>query len=313
MPSLLDLPEVRAFGNLELLARQLVEGFITGLHQSPYHGFSVEFSEHRLYNAGESTRHLDWKVLARTDRLYVKRYEEETNLRCHILLDTSPSMYYPGSGPFEHGKLRFSALCAAALTTLLQRQRDAVGLVTFADKVEIQTQVRATAQHRHTLLLQLQQLLDRTPPPPPAAGAVRRGTDVAGVVHQIAQQIQKRSLVVIFSDMLSRTDQPDELFAALQHLRHQRHEVLLFHVLDATTEEAFDFAERPYVFVDAETGEEVRLQPNQVREQYRSAMGAFKQQLALRCGQYRVDFVPVDIREPFERVLYAWLVKRAKM
>lgn len=310
MPTLLDLPEIRAFANLELLARQLVEGFITGLHQSPYHGFSVEFSEHRLYNAGESTRHLDWKVLARTDRLYVKRYEEETNLRCHILLDVSPSMYYPAApGPQQHGKLRFGVLAAAALATLLQRQRDAVGLVTFADQVELQTPVRATAQHRHTLLLQLQQLLDR----PLSGPATGRRTDVATVVHQLAQQIPKRSLVVIFSDMLSRTDDPEALFAALQHLRHQRHEVLLFHVLDSATEEEFSFAERPYVFVDAESGEEVRLQPNQVREQYRAAMGAFKQQLALRAGQYRIDFIPVDIREPFERVLYAWLVKRAKM
>lgn len=308
MPTLLDLPEIRAFGNLELLARQLVEGFITGLHQSPYHGFSVEFSEHRLYNAGESTRHLDWKVLARTDRLYVKRYEEETNLRCHVLLDVSPSMYYPTeAGPQHHGKLRFSILSAAALATLLQRQRDAVGLVTFADQVELQTPVRATAQHRHTLLLQLQQLLDRPQPAGP------RTTDVASVINQIAQQIPKRSLVVIFSDMLSRVQDSDKLFEALQHLRHQRHEVLLFHVLDAATEEAFDFAERPYVFVDAETGEEVRLQPNQVRDQYRAAMGEFKQQLALRCGQYRIDFIPVDIREPFEKVLFSWLVKRSKM
>jgi len=301
------MPEIRAFGNLELLARQLVEGFITGLHQSPYHGFSVEFSEHRLYNAGESTRHLDWKVLARTDRLYVKRYEEETNLRCHLLLDVSPSMYYPTAGPQTNGKLHFSILSAAALATLLQRQRDAVGLVTFADRIELQTPVRATAQHRHTLLLQLQQLLDRPQP------AQQRTTDVAGVIHQIAQQIQKRSLVVIFSDMLSRTENPEALFEALQHLRHQRHEVLLFHVLDAATEESFDFAERPYVFVDAETGEEVRLQPNQVREQYRAAMGAFKQQLALRCGQYRIDFTPVDIRESFDKVLFGWLVKRSKM
>ncbi len=309
MPTLLDLPEVRAFANLELLARQLVEGFITGLHQSPYHGFSVEFSEHRLYNAGESTRHLDWKVLARTDRLYVKRYEEETNLRCHILLDVSPSMYYPAApGPQQYGKLRFSVLAAAALATLLQRQRDAVGLVTFADQIELQTPVRATAQHRHTLLVQLQQLLDR---PVPAAG---RHTDVAGVINQLAQRIPKRSLVVIFSDMLARADaDPAALFAALQHLRHQRHEVLLFHVLDTATEEAFDFADRPYVFVDAESGEEVRLNPNQIREQYRTSMAAFKQQLALRAGQYRIDFIPVDIREPFERVLYEWLVKRRKM
>jgi len=300
----LDLAAIRSFENLEFLARQLVDGFITGLHQSPYHGFSVEFSEHRLYNPGESTRHLDWKVFARTDKLFVKRYEEETNLRCHILLDVSPSMYYPAPG---YDKLKFSILAAAALTTLLTRQRDAVGLVTFDDKVELQTPVRSTSTHRHTLLLVLQQLLDRAP-------ALRSATtDVAGVVHTIAQQIPKRSLVIVFSDMLGRGKSEQEAaLAALQHLKHQHHEVLLFHVLDRSTEADFDFAERPYIFEDVETGLEIKLQPSQIREQYRAAMTAYEQELALRCGQLRIDFVPVDVREPFEKVLYAYLVKRGK-
>ncbi|MBC6612838.1 DUF58 domain-containing protein [Hymenobacter sp. BT507] len=299
----LDLAAVRSFENLEFLARQLVEGFITGLHQSPYHGFSVEFSEHRLYNPGESTRHIDWKVLARTDKLFVKRYEEETNLRCHLLLDVSPSMYYPEP---THDKLRFSILCAAALITLLQKQRDAVGLVTFAEQIELQTPVRSTSTHRHTLLLTLQQLLER-----PAAP--RRPTDVAGVIHRIAQQIPKRSLVVLFSDMLGRApEEQTAALAALQHLRHQQHEVLLFHVMDRATESDFDFAERPYLFEDIETGETIKLQPAQVREQYRAAMREYEQELALRCGQYKIDFVPVDIREPFDKVLHAYMVKRGK-
>ncbi|TYZ06549.1 DUF58 domain-containing protein [Hymenobacter lutimineralis] len=298
----LDLAAVRSFENLEFLARQLVEGFITGLHQSPYHGFSVEFSEHRLYNPGESTRHLDWKVLARTDKLFVKRYEEETNLRCHLLLDVSPSMYYPVP---DFDKLRFSILSAAALCTLLQKQRDAVGLVTFADQVELQTPVRSTSTHRHTLLLTLQQLLQRP--------VVRRPTDVAHVIHQIAQQIPKRSLVILFSDMLGRApEEQTAALAALQHLRHQQHEVLLFHVMDRATESDFTFQERPYLFEDVETGQTLKLQPNQVREQYRAAMQRYEHELALRCGQYKIDFVPVDIREPFDKVLYAYLVKRNK-
>ena len=305
----LDLAAVRSFENLEFLARQLVEGFITGLHQSPYHGFSVEFSEHRLYNPGESTRHLDWKVFARTDKLFVKRYEEETNLRAHLLLDVSPSMYYPAPG---HDKLRFSILAAAALTTLLTRQRDAVGLVTFSDTVELQTPVRSSGRHRHTLLLTLQQLLER-PVAVPARGEARRTTDVASVIHTIAQQIPKRSLVILFSDMLGRGEaEQTAALAALQHLRHQQHEVLLFHILDRATEADFDFAERPYIFEDLETGQEIKLQPSQVREQYRAAMSRFEQELALRCGQYKIDFVPVDVREPFEKVLYAYLVKRGK-
>ena len=302
----LDLASIRSFENLEFLARQLVDGFITGLHQSPYLGFSVEFSEHRLYNPGESTRHIDWKVFARTDKLFVKRYEEETNLRAHLLLDVSPSMYYPAPG---HDKLKFSILASAALTTLLTRQRDAVGLVTLADTIELQTPVRSTSTHRHTLLLALQQLLER--PPAPQSG---RGTDVAGTIHAIARQIPKRSLVIVFSDMLGRgAAEQEAALAALQHLKHQHHEVLLFHVLDRATEANFEFAERPYIFEDVETGLEIKLQPSQIKEQYQAAMTAYEQELAQRCGQLRIDFVPVDVREPFEKVLYAYLVKRGKV
>ncbi|GAA4436370.1 DUF58 domain-containing protein [Pontibacter saemangeumensis] len=302
MKTPLTLADVQKFKNMEFLAKQLVEGFITGLHQSPYHGFSVEFSEHRLYNSGESTRHIDWKVFARTDKLFVKRYEEETNLRCHMLLDVSPSMYYPTE---NNGKLTFSALCAAALATLLRKQRDAVGLVTFSDKIELQTPVRSTGSHLHTLLLLLQKQLEQKP--------TAHDTNVAEVVHLIAQQIPKRSLVIIFSDMLSRQDNLEEIFAALQHLKHQNHEVLIFHVMDKKTEEEFDFAERPYVFVDVETGQELKLQPSQVREHYRAAIENYKRELELKCGQYKIDFVPVDISEPFDKVLYAYLVKRGKV
>lgn len=298
----IDLAAVRKFENMEFLAKQLVEGFITGLHQSPYHGFSVEFSEHRLYNSGESTRHIDWKVFARTDKLFVKRYEEETNLRCHLLLDISSSMYYPVE---TNGKITFSALCAAAIATILQKQRDAVGLVTFSNKVEAQTPVKSTSSHVHALMLLLQQLITA-----PAAGNT---TDVATVIHQIAQQIPKRSLVIIFSDMMSRNEDTSNLLAALQHLKHRNHEVLLFHVTDKKTEEQFEFAERPYLFVDVETGQEIKLQPSQVRDHYTKAMSQFKQELALKCGQYKIDFIPVDIQDPFEKVLYAYLIKRGKV
>ena len=302
MAQQVDLAAVRQFGNMEFLAKQMVEGFITGLHKSPYHGFSVEFSEHRLYNSGESTRHIDWKVFARTDKLFVKRYEEETNLRCHILLDVSPSMYYPEE---TFGKLTFGALGAAALATMLQKQRDAVGLITFADKILEQTQVKSTGSHLHTIIMALQNLLNQPRP--------TGQTDVATVLHQIAQQIPKRSLVIIFSDMFSRQEDSEAIFAALQHLKHRNHEVLLFHVMDRKTEEAFEFAERPYLFVDVETGEELKLQPSQVRENYKAAIEEFKKGLELKCGQYKIDFVEVDINEPFDKVLYGYLVKRGKM
>lgn len=302
MAQQVDLAAVRQFGNMEFLAKQMVEGFITGLHKSPYHGFSVEFSEHRLYNSGESTRHIDWKVFARTDKLFVKRYEEETNLRCHILLDVSPSMYYPEE---TFGKLTFGALGAAALATMLQKQRDAVGLITFADKILEQTQVKSTGSHVHTIIMALQNLLNQPRP--------TGQTDVATVLHQIAQQIPKRSLVIIFSDMFSRQEDTEAIFAALQHLKHRNHEVLLFQVMDRKTEEAFEFAERPYLFVDVETGEELKLQPSQVRENYKAAIEEFKKGLELKCGQYKIDFIEVDINEPFDKVLYGYLVKRGKM
>ncbi|WP_025764864.1 DUF58 domain-containing protein [Dyadobacter tibetensis] len=298
----MDLSQIRAFGNLEFLARQLVEGFITGLHKSPFHGFSVEFAEHKLYNAGESTRYIDWKVLAKTDRLYVKRYEEETNLRCNILLDVSSSMYYPLA---THGKLTFSVMAAASLTYLLQRQKDAVGLCTFAEDIRLQTPVKSTPSHAHTLMMTLEELLKNEPE--------QQKTSVAAVLHQIAAKIHKRSLVVIFSDMFADPSQQDELFPALQHLRHKLHEVLLFHVTDRRTERSFDFENRPYEFVDLETGEKLKLQPQQIRQQYQETADRFYNNLKLRCGQFKIDFIEADIADGFEPILSAYLAKHAKM
>lgn len=298
----LDLSKVREFGNLEFLAKQLVEGFITGLHKSPFHGFSVEFAEHRLYNTGESTRHMDWKVFAKTDRLFVKRYEEETNLRCHLLLDTSSSMYYPEE---NYGKMTFSILAAASLAHLLQRQKDAVSLTTFSDQIETQTQVKSTPSHIHKILLELDNLLQKPRP--------LKKTSVAEVIHLIAEKIHKRSLVVIFSDMFDDLEHSEQLFSALQHLRHNLHEVLLFHVTDRRTEEQFAFEDRPYEFVDLETGEKVKVQPHQVRDHYQQFVQGFYQDLKLKCGQYKIDFIEADIAQGFDPILTAYLVKRSKL
>lgn len=298
----MDLRKIREFGNIEFLARQLVEGFITGLHKSPFHGFSVEFAEHRLYNTGESTRHIDWKVFAKTERLYTKRYEEETNLRCHLLLDTSSSMYYPER---DFGKITFSIMAAAALAYLLQRQKDAVALTTFADAVEVNTPMKSTPSHVHTIFLHLQQLLSQSQP--------NRRTAVADVIHQVAEQIHRRSLVVLFSDMFDDPENADRLFSALQHLRHNQHEVLLFHVTDRKTEEDFQFEERPYEFIDLESGEKVKIQPSQVKEHYQQAIRQFYRDLKLRCGQYNIDFIEADIAQGFDQILSAYLVKRGKL
>jgi len=298
----LDLAKVREFGNLEFLAKQLVEGFITGLHKSPFHGFSVEFAEHQLYNTGESTRNIDWKVFAKSDRLYVKRYEEETNLRCHILLDTSSSMYYPEE---NYGKMTFSLMAAASLTYLLQRQKDAVSLCTFSDAIEIQTAVKSTPSHVHKIMQELNGLLQKTRP--------LQKTSVASVLHLLAEKIHKRSLVIIFSDMFENLEEADLIFSALQHLRHNLHEVLLFHVTDKKTEEAFSFENRPYEFIDLESGEKIKVQPDQVRESYQKFVGEFYQKLKLKCGQYKIDFIEADIAQGFDPVLMAYLTKHSRM
>lgn len=298
----LDLAQVRAFGNLEFLAKQLVEGFITGLHKSPFHGFSVEFAEHSLYNTGESTRNIDWKVYAKTDRIYVKRYEEETNLRCHILLDTSSSMYYPEE---NYGKMTFSLMAAASLTYLLQKQKDAVSLCTFSDSIETQTPVKSTPSHVHKIMQELNGLLQKSRP--------LQKTSVASVLHILAEKIHKRSLVVIFSDMFENLEEADLIFSALQHLRHNLHEVLLFHVTDRKTEENFAFENRPYEFIDLETGEKVKVQPDQIRQSYQQFVGDYYQKLKLKCGQYKIDFIEADIAQGFDPVLMAYLVKHSKM
>jgi uncharacterized protein (DUF58 family) len=298
----MELKKIREIGNLELLARQMVEGFITGLHKSPYHGFSVEFAEHRLYNSGESTRHIDWKVYAKTDRLYTKRYEEETNLRGVLLLDKSPSMYYPAG---SRGKLSFSCLAAASLAYLLNRQRDAVGLVTFSEKIDRQTDIKSTHSHLHTLFLHLDEILASEPEP--------GTTNVADVLHEIAEKVHKRSLIVLFSDMFDQSDDDQEILNALRHLKHRKHEVLLFHVSDKKTERDFEFEDRPYEFIDMETGEKVKLQPSQYRETYVREVEKYYEQLKIKCGQFGIDFIEADINDGVNKVLSSFLVKRAKM
>lgn len=298
----LDINKVRQFGNLEFLAKQLVEGFITGLHKSPYHGFSVEFAEHRLYNYGESTRHIDWKVFARTDKLFTKRYEEETNLRCLLVIDNSSSMYYPVT---NKGKLYFSVLSAAAIAYLLHKQRDAVGLCTFSSEIETQTAIRSTSSHLHKLLISMDHLLKED--------KKLSRTVVADILHEIAEKMNNRALIVVFSDMFDNKNELSEIFKALQHLKHNKHEVIIFHVNDRATEHNFQFDDRPYEFIDLESGNRVKLQPSQVKEQYRSKMDEYFKELKFKCGQMKIDFVEADISTDFDDILNAYLVKRARM
>lgn len=307
--NLLNEYDIRQTGNLEFLAKQVVEGFIIGLHKSPFHGFSVEFAEHRIYNPGEATKNIDWKVYARTDRLYSKQYEEETNLRCQIVIDASSSMYYP-EAPAKKGiafanKIAFSALAAASLIHLLQKQRDAFGLSVFGESLEIHTGSKSSTQHKNLIMSQLQHYLDNP--------VKNKGTKAAECLHQIAEAIHRRSLVVIFSDMFESSENPEELFAALQHLKYNKHEVVMFHVVDKKHEVDFDFDNRPYLFVDLESGEKVRLQANQVKDYYKEQVQKFNKELKLKCLQYKIDFVETDVNGGFLQVLMPYLVKRSKL
>ncbi len=306
----LNHQELQQFTHLELLARQVVEGFITGLHKSPFHGFSVEFAEHRLYNSGEPTKHIDWKLYGKTDKMFIKRYEEETNLRCQLVIDHSASMYFPmpEKGKKEVlNKITFSVQCAAAISELLKMQRDAVGLSVFAEEVEVHTPARSSNVHQKLLFSELEKLLE------PLKPEEHKKTFAVEALHQIAESIHKRSLVIIFSDMFDSRTGSEDLFSALQHLRHNRHEVILFHVTDKKHEMEFDFDNRPYTFVDMESGEEVKVQPNEIKATYLNSINEFKHELKLRCGQFRIDFVEADINDGFKQVLLPYLMKRTRM
>ncbi|MBT3208216.1 MAG: DUF58 domain-containing protein [Bacteroidetes bacterium] len=305
MKNIIDIQKFQEFDNLEFIAKQVVEGFITGLHRSPFHGFSVEFAEHRLYNQGESTKHIDWKLFARTEKLFVKRYEEETNLRSHLIVDTSSSMNFP----FDAGvlnKLSFSAYSAAALIYLLRKQRDAVGLTLFSDKIELHTDAKLSVIHSKLLYSELSKLLQEK------SVKEKKQTKTSTILHQIAESIHQRSLVILFSDMFEN-ENFEEIFPALQHLRYNKHEVILFHVFDKKRELEFDFKNRPYKFIDLETGDEVKFNPNDVRGEYISNINKHFNEIKLRCGQYKIDLINADINQDFKEVLLPYLIKRSKL
>lgn len=310
MTYIINHDSVSRYSNLEFLARQVVEGFITGLHKSPFHGFSVEFAEHRLYNPGESIRHIDWKLYGRTEKLFVKRFEEETNLRCQLVIDQSSSMFFPLKNKPDINnpdKYLFSVYAAAALIELMKKQRDAIGLSLFDSNLNQHTDARSNNIHIKRLYNLLEQNVQ------PENGKLNRQTATASALHQIAERSHKRSLVVIFSDMMDNATAEDELFAALRHLRYNKHEVVLFHVHDADAELSLNYENRPYRFVDMETGKSVKINPVLVQENYRKQMSARKKHLMMRCGQYRIDYVDAAINAGYHQVLLPYLLKRSKM
>ena len=305
MTRLSDDQQIRQLANLELLARQVVEGFITGLHQSPFHGFSVEFAEHRLYNNGESVKNIDWKLLARTDKLFVKQFEEETNLRCYLLLDTSSSMNFPEKGI---NKLQFSIYAIASLMYLFKKQRDAFGLCFFSDKIDWLSTAKSTNTHLFYLYAELEKIYNQP--------KINTSTNITDVLHHIAEEVHQRSMIIIFSDMLENNlsdDKLQDLFAAIQHLKYNKHEVVIFNVNDKQKELDFNFDNRPHHFIDMESGEQVKVHPGKIRESYLSSLAHYKNELQLKCAQYHIDLVDANIEDGYTNILKAYLIKRNKM
>ena len=302
-----QLDKATLFQNLELLAQQVVEGFISGIHKSPFHGFSAEFAEHKIYNSGESTKHIDWKLFAKTDKLYTKKYEEETNLRCHMILDNSASMYYPKIKNLSIdnlNKIGFGVLAIAALMNILKKQRDAVGLSVFSDTYNFYTPEKGSERHHQMLLSKLSEISLDTKP--------AKQTEIYTYLHLIAEKIKRRSLVFIFTDMFQTSIEDDKLFDALRHLKYNKHEVVLFHLLDMEKELHFNFENTPKRFLDVETGEHVDLFSNTVKEAYEDAIMRYFDELKLKCAQYKIKYVDVDVKSDFSKVLNTFMVERQK-
>ena len=292
---------------LELRARKIVEGFISGLHKSPYYGFSVEFAEHRPYNPGDDLKHVDWKVYAKTERFYVKQYEEETNLRCYLLLDTSSSMYYKYFA--EWSKLRYGINFGAALIYLMHRQRDACGIIPFSDEIEAFIPAKSSYSHLRLLFGELEKRLEEEK----QGAKAKKKTATAEVIHEVAKRLNHRSLVVIITDLFERADEHDNLVSSLKHLRHRNHEVILFNIMERKSERELDFPDRRFVMEDMETGSQMEVMPAQVREDYKKKVAEYTHRFKMACSEFQIDFEELDTQEAFDLALLAYLNKRKKL
>lgn len=302
-----EVNKASGFKNLELLAKEVVEGFIAGMHKSPFHGFSAEFAEHKIYNRGESTRHIDWKLFAKTDKLYTKRYDEETNLRCHIIIDNSSSMHYPELKEFSIdslNKVAFSALAAASMMHILKKQRDAVGLSIYSNEYDYYAPEKGSERHHRMLLDQL----DKTVVSKPKS----KTTKTYQFLHHIAEKIHRRSMIFLFTDMFQSGIEDEKLFEALRHLKYNKHEVILFHVFDKEKELDFNFDNKPKRFIDVETGDYINLYAENVKENYNKAVKNYFEAIKLKCSQYQIKYVQANVNESFNKVLTTYMVERQK-
>jgi len=290
---------------LELLAKQVVEGTLVGLHKSPFHGYSAEFLEHKIYAPGESTKFVDWKLYGKTDKLYTKKFEDETNLRAHFILDNSSSMHFPIHRDLHIdrlNKIQFSVLSIAALMELLKKQRDALGLSIYSDEYEFFAREKNNLKHHRFLLYQLEKVLSNLPQ--------KKQTNTYQYLHEIAENLKRRSLVVLFTDMWEVRNNKNELFEALRHLKYNKHQVILFHVFDSKTELEFDFENKATKFVDVETEKELDIYPDQIKELYQREVASYFNNIKAACHQYKIDYIPADIRLGFKQILLPFLIKK---
>ena len=304
-----NIEQIKLANNIEFFARQVVEGFITGKHKSPYHGFSVEFAEHKLYNNGESTRHIDWKLFARSDKLFVKRFEEETNLRCQIVIDTSSSMFYPNFSNVSlenPNKIIFSVYASSVLMQLFKKQRDAVGLSTYSNEIENHIIAKTSSRHHQLIYNEFEKILSID------AKLSQRKSATISSLHEIAERINQRSLVILFTDLISDNNL-DDVFDAFRHLKHKRNEVILFHLADVSKEQKLEFENKPYNFIDVESGDNIKINPSHYKDNYFEKVDSYLNELRLKCLQYKIDLIEVDINKGYDQIITSYLLKRQKI
>ena len=302
----LDNDSINFVENLDFFANQVVEGFITGLHKSPFHGFSVEFSEHRMYNNGDSIKNIDWKLYARSDKLFVKRFEEETNLRCHLIIDSSSSMFFPFTENSKNNKFHFSLFASACLMNLFRRQRDAFGLTLFSESVDLHTDAKVTKKHYFRLIHELEKkILEKK--------ELNQKTQFSNVLNELAERIKKRSLIIIFSDLQGSSEKINELFYSLRHLKHKKNEIILFHVQDFDKEKDLNFKNQFYNFLDLESGDQVKMNPFLFKKEYQLSQQKIHEFIKLKCSQYKIDYFPSDIKYGYVNILKSYLIKRSKL